>query len=187
MYQRILAAIDGSPTAMRGLDEAIRLAKLAGAQLRILHVLDELIFVTGFETGATYLNDVLPRLKEGGESILADGKARADSAGVAADTQLVECFGQRTSETIIAEAEAWKADLIVLGTHGRRGIGRFLLGSDADRCCGTPACRCCSCAQSPPRRSSRQGGPRRRAERVLVPARRVELPTFALRMRCSTN
>ena len=133
MYQRILAAIDGSPTAMRGLDEAIRLAKLAGAQLRILHVLDELIFVTGFETGATYLNDVLPRLKEGGESTLAEGKARADAAGVAADTQLVECFGQRTSETIIAEAEAWKADLIVLGTHGRRGIGRFLLGSDAEQ------------------------------------------------------
>ena len=133
MYQRILAAIDGSPTAMRGLEEAIRLAKLAGAQLRILHVLDELIFVTGFETGATYLNDVLPRLVEGGESILAEGKACADAAGVAAETQLVECFAQRTSETIIREAEAWKADLIVLGTHGRRGIGRFLLGSDAEQ------------------------------------------------------
>jgi nucleotide-binding universal stress UspA family protein len=99
--------------------------------VRILHVLDELIFVTGFETGATYLNDVLPRLQEGGESVLAVGKARADAAGVAAETQLVECFGQRTSETILAEAEAWKAGLIVLGTHGRRGIGRLLLGSDA--------------------------------------------------------
>ena len=94
-------------------------------------MLDELIFVTGFETGATYLNDVLPRLQEGGESVLAVGKARADAAGVAAETQLVECFGQRTSETILAEAEAWKAGLIVLGTHGRRGIGRLLLGSDA--------------------------------------------------------
>lgn len=133
MYQRILVPIDGSPTSTRGLDEAIRLAKLTGATLRLLHVLDELVFATGFETGATYTHDVLPRIKKVGESILMDGKARAVAAGVTVDTLQVECFATRTSEIVIAQAQTWKADLIVLGTHGRRGIGRLLMGSDAEQ------------------------------------------------------
>ena len=52
--------IDGSATSDRGLDEAIALARLTGGSIRLLHVLDELVFVTGFETGATYLDTVLP-------------------------------------------------------------------------------------------------------------------------------
>jgi nucleotide-binding universal stress UspA family protein len=133
MYEHILVPIDGSATSTRGLDEAIRLAKLTGGTIRLLHVLDELIFVTGFETGATYVNDVLPMLKEGGQRILAEGKARVDAAGVPVETLLAECFATRTSEVVLTQAEAWKADLIVLGTHGRRGVGRMLLGSDAEQ------------------------------------------------------
>lgn len=133
MYQRILVPIDGSPTSSRGLDEAIRLAILTGATLRLLHVLDDLVFVTGFEPGATYTKDVLPRIRNAGESILMSGKARVVAAGLTADTLLIECFATRTSEVVIAQAQSWKADLIVLGTHGRRGIGRLLMGSDAEQ------------------------------------------------------
>jgi len=133
MYQRILVPIDGSSTANRGLDEAIRLAKLANAKVRLLHVLDELVFVTGFETGATYINDVFPRLKEGGEAILEDARRRVEAAGVPVETHLMECLGSRTSDIVVEQAKAWKADVIVLGTHGRRGIGRWLLGSDAEQ------------------------------------------------------
>ena len=133
MYQRILVPIDGSPTSTRGLDEAIRLAKLTGATLRLVHVLDELVFPTGFHTGATYTNDVLPMIKKAGESILMIGKARVAAAGVTVDTLLMECFATRTSEMVIAQAQDWQADLVVLGTHGRRGIGRFLMGSDAEQ------------------------------------------------------
>jgi nucleotide-binding universal stress UspA family protein len=61
------------------------------------------------------------------------GKARVVAAGVPVDTLLLECFATRTSEIVIAQAQAWKADLIVLGTHGRRGIGRLLVGSDAEQ------------------------------------------------------
>ena len=61
------------------------------------------------------------------------GKARVAAAGVTVDTLLMECFAERTSEIVIAQAQAWKADLIVLGTHGRRGIGRLLMGSDAEQ------------------------------------------------------
>ena len=133
IYQRILVPIDGSPTSTRGLDEAIRLAKLTGATLRLVHVLDELDFATGFETGATYTYDVLPMLKKTGESILMNGAARVVAAGVTVDKLLMECFALRTSEVVIAQAQTWKADLIVLGTHGRRGIGRLLMGSDAEQ------------------------------------------------------
>ena len=113
--------------------KAIRLAKLTGATLRLVHVLDELVFPTGFHTGATYTNDVLPRIKKAGESILMIGKARVAAAGVTVDTLLMECFATRTSEMVIAQAQDWQADLVVLGTHGRRGIGRFLMGSDAEQ------------------------------------------------------
>ena len=133
MYQRILVPIDGSPVSTRGLDEAIRLATLTGATLRLLHVLDDLVFVTGFETGATYERDVLPRIRKAGESILARAKARVVASGLTTDTLMLECFATRTSDVVLAQAQVWKADLIVLGTHGRRGIGRLLLGSDAEQ------------------------------------------------------
>ena len=133
MYQRILVPIDGSSTANRGVDEAIRLARLAGAKVRLLHVLDELIFVTGFESGSTYAGDVLPMLQRAAQEVIAAGSARVAAAGVAMDSKIVECFGRRASDVIIEEAETWPADLIVLGTHGRRGIGRALLGSDAEQ------------------------------------------------------
>lgn len=133
MYQRILVPTDGSPTSTQGLDEAIRLAQLTGGRIRLLHVLDQLIFSTGFEAGATYLDDVLPRLRLVGERILEAGRARAEAAGVAVDTLQSECFATRTSEVVCAEATAWNADLIVIGTHGRRGVSRAVLGSDAEQ------------------------------------------------------
>jgi nucleotide-binding universal stress UspA family protein len=133
MYQRILVAIDGSSTSTRGLDEAIELARATGATLRLLHVLDVLVFVTGFETCAAYTNDTLPRLKADAERILSDGKACAVAAGIGVETKLLECFAVRASDLIVEQAQAWKADLIVLGTHGRRGLDRVMLGSDGEQ------------------------------------------------------
>ncbi len=133
MYQRILVPVDGSPTSTRGLDEAVRLAQLTRGQLRLLHVLDQVIAVTGFETAAVYLDEVLPMLKQAGYTLLEQAKTRVDAAGVPVDTLLATCVARRTSEVINEQAEAWHADLIVLGTPGRRGAGRLLLGSDAEQ------------------------------------------------------
>ncbi len=133
MYQRILVPIDGSPTSIRALDEAVRLSKLTNGHIRLLHVLDQMVFPAGFEGGATYLKDVLPRMRTDGDRILRDGCERAHAAGVAVDTFQAECFATRTSDVIRAEALAWNADLIVIGTHGRRGMSRVLLGSDAEQ------------------------------------------------------
>ena len=133
MYQRILVPIDGSPTSDHGLDEAIALARATGASIRLLHVLDELIFTTGFETGATYARNVLPALRQGSERILAAGRKRVSAASMAADTLTIECFARRPCDVIVEAAAQWPADLIVIGTHGRRGVSRMMLGSDAEQ------------------------------------------------------
>ena len=132
-YRRILVPIDGSPTSTRGLDEAIGLSLATGGCLRVLHVMDDLVFVSGFESGATYAKDVVPRLRKRAENILEAGRKRAEAAGVPVDGLLIECFARRTSEVVCEQASAWKADLIVVGTHGRRGIRRMMLGSDAEQ------------------------------------------------------
>jgi len=133
VYQRILVPIDGSATAERGLTEAIALARVTGGEIRLLHVLDELVFMTGFETGATYMKTVLPQLRQNSERILAAARERTAGAGVRADTLCAEYFSRRTADVIVEQAIAWAADLIVLGTHGRRGFTRMMLGSDAEQ------------------------------------------------------
>jgi nucleotide-binding universal stress UspA family protein len=133
MYQRILVPFDGSPTSTRGLDEAIALAKLTGARLRLVYLVDDLLFATGFETGSVYTGDVLPAMRCAGRSILASGRDRVLRAGVEVDTELLEGIGPRLADVVAEQAEAWHADLIVIGTHGRRGVGRWLLGSDAEQ------------------------------------------------------
>jgi nucleotide-binding universal stress UspA family protein len=132
-YQRILVPIDGSATSMRGLDEAIAIAGATGASVRVLHVMDELVFVSGFESGATYAKDVVPRLRKRSAEILEAGRAHAAAAGIAVDALLVECFARRTCEIVCEQASEWRADLIVVGTHGRRGVRRMMLGSDAEQ------------------------------------------------------
>ena len=133
MYQRILVPYDGSATSGRGLDEAIQLAKLTGARVRLVHLVDVLSFATGFETAATYLDEVIPAMRRAGEKILQEGQARAESAGVKADALLVDNIASRLSDAVTDQVKAWDADLIVIGTHGRRGVGRLLLGSDAEQ------------------------------------------------------
>jgi nucleotide-binding universal stress UspA family protein len=132
MYQRILVPFDGSATSTNGLDEAIKLAKPAGAIVRLLHVVNELSYMTGFESYGTYAGNVIEQLKEAGAEILAGGKARVAAAGIEVDTVLIENFSMRLADVVAEQAIAWKADLVVIGTHGRRGVQRMLLGSDAE-------------------------------------------------------
>ncbi|VTU22004.1 universal stress protein [Variovorax sp. RA8] len=133
MYQRILVPIDGSATSLRGLDEALRLSKLTGAKLRLVHVVDELKYVTGFETFATYSGDVVPLMAEAGRKILEQGRERAQRAGIDAESALFTSVAGRVSEIVVDQAKVWNADLIVIGTHGRHGVARAFLGSDAEQ------------------------------------------------------
>jgi len=132
MYQRILVPVDGSPTSKHGLQEAIRMARLTGGKLRLLHVVDDTSIALSFDAYAGYPSDWLENLRQDGERLLADAKAVAAAAGVEAETVLRDNLALPVHELVVTEAGAWPADLIVLGTHGRRGIGRVMLGSSAE-------------------------------------------------------
>ena len=132
MYERILVPYDGSATAARGLAEAVKLARITGARLRLFHVVDELSFAFAASEGLTFSGDMLGLLREGGAAILAEGATRARATGLTVETVLKDSFAGRVCDLVIDEAGRWPADLIVLGTHGRRGVGRLFMGSDAE-------------------------------------------------------
>lgn len=130
-YRRILVAVDGSPASTKGLREAIRLAKDERAQLLLLHVVNEL-YAFGTLDGAAAGVDLVPSLREGGRRVLAKAQALARKEGIEAKTLLRERIGGPAADAIVPEARKQRADLIVLGTHGRRGLRRLVLGSDAE-------------------------------------------------------
>lgn len=132
MYQRILVPVDGSPTSKHGLQEAVRMAKLTGGKLRLLHVVDDTSIALSFDAYAGYPSDWFENLRRDGERLVADAKAVVMAAGVDVETVLRDNFALPVHEVVVNEAVAWPADLIVLGTHGRRGIGRVMLGSSAE-------------------------------------------------------
>ncbi len=132
MYQKILVPIDGSATSARGLSEAIRLGRLTGARLRLIHVVDELSFALSAGYGMSYTADILGLLREAGVEILSKAKAEVEAAGLQVDTVLNDSFAGRVCDLVADQTTGWGAELIVLGTHGRRGVGRLFMGSDAE-------------------------------------------------------
>ncbi len=133
MYERILVPVDGSATSSRALDEAIRLAVLSGAKLRLVHVADELSAMTGLDANASLVGSPAALLHEGGEQILAQAKMATASRVADVDTVLVDGFSAGVANEVLEQATLWNADLIVLGTHGRRGLRRLFMGSDAEQ------------------------------------------------------
>ena len=133
MYTNILVPIDGSGTSNEALGEAVRLAQLTGGRIRLLHVVDLLEHLAGLETASVHARDLLPALVQAGEELLTRTAAGIDADGLSIETELFEGGGARVSESIVDRAQKWGADLIVLGTHGRRGIGRVMMGSDAEQ------------------------------------------------------
>jgi nucleotide-binding universal stress UspA family protein len=131
-YKRILVPVDGSPTSAKGLKAAIKLARESRGRLRLLHVIAEYAAFAAPEVGAN-IAPVLAAMKAAGRKTLARVERGARAGGAARlDTALVENFGGRVADAIVAQAKRWRADLIVMGTHGRRGMKRALLGSDAE-------------------------------------------------------
>jgi nucleotide-binding universal stress UspA family protein len=131
-YRRILVAVDGSPAATKGLREAVRLAKSEEAELCIFNVVDEFYAFATPEAAAAGI-DLVPSLREGGKNILTKAQAQADKQGIRSKTILRETVGGSTADAIVREVKKQRADLIVLGTHGRRGVRRLVMGSDAEQ------------------------------------------------------
>lgn len=133
MYKRILVPVDGSGTSTQALVAALQMARDSGGSVRLIHVVEELAQVIAYDPYGAYPGDLTKVLRDSGQKILDDALAVAQASGVPADERLVQAQGQRLGEAVVQEAAGYNADLIVLGTHGRRGIGRVLLGSGAEQ------------------------------------------------------
>ncbi|HYL87749.1 MAG TPA: universal stress protein [Burkholderiales bacterium] len=132
-YKRILVPVDGSATSKAGLREAITLAKGQGAQLQLVHVADQhYIALMGIESSGA-IGEMMESTKRVGRGILRNAEAAAQKAGVKASSVLLETVTGPAADPIVRQAKKWGADLIVLGTHGRRGVRRLLMGSDAEQ------------------------------------------------------
>ena len=133
MYKQILVPVDGSDTSNFALKQAIKLAKEQQASLRIIHVVDETTVYMMVETPYP-IADYLKMMREAGQKVLSTCALTAQEARIKIDTKLVviESLTQRICDAVNEEAKRWPADLIVIGTHGRRGFDHLLLGSVAE-------------------------------------------------------
>lgn len=128
MFKRIVVAVDGSETGDRALEAAIELAREQKAALRVVHVTGELLPV-GAE--ALTAERLLESVYDAGLTLVNDAVTKARAGQVDAEPRLIE-GGGRTSQAIASEARNWPADILVIGSHGRRGLNRLLLGSVAE-------------------------------------------------------
>jgi nucleotide-binding universal stress UspA family protein len=131
MYQRILVPVDGSETSRRGLEEAIKLSKALNASIRLVHIIDDTPLALNPETGIAAA-PLVADFAQAGKEIIEEARAFAAAHGVQVQTALHENFIGRVAERILDEARKSGAELIVMGTHGRRGIRHVVLGSDAE-------------------------------------------------------
>jgi nucleotide-binding universal stress UspA family protein len=136
MFNRILVAIDGSSTSNHGLDVALGVAKDLQAELVALHVVDEMLVARGIAfteyAPPEYFDRMLDDVRNAGRKVLAKAQAKAAKCGRSVKTALVETRGQGVAQAILEQARKLHADLIVMGTHGRRGLSRLVMGSDAE-------------------------------------------------------
>lgn len=131
MYKRILCPIDGSPPSTRGMQEAMRLARESGAVLRFIHVVSLQLGIPDISEGVI-LDDMGDVMRKEGAKLLQKAVNAAYALGVSVDSEMLETYGGHVGEAIIAAAEKWQADLIIMGTHGYHGLNHLFMGSEAE-------------------------------------------------------
>jgi len=130
-YKRILIAVDADKTSELAFKEAMTLAKELKAKLCILHVMEKLPDQIAYAVDVTKYQ--LLAQKEA-EKILNKYRTLAVKNKIATETKLIEIinFKESIPKKIIKFIKSWKANLLVMGTHGRTGLPRFMLGSVAE-------------------------------------------------------
>jgi nucleotide-binding universal stress UspA family protein len=133
MYKRIAVAVDGSDTSTAALNEAVKLAKVMNSTLLLLYVCEEMPVVWNTDGMTPFpMEEVAKAFIESGKKLLQKSKAQVAESGISVETRLVEDYNGRLGAVISKEAGQWLADLLVVGTHGRKGLDHLLLGSVAE-------------------------------------------------------
>jgi len=129
MYERILVAVDGGPSSDLAIAQAAALAKALGAEVKVLYVVDDSDMF--LDAGFVNPQEIMDGLVSVGKKALAAAARRFQDAGIRFQTELAEkpTVPGDIAGTIIRYAEHWPADVIVMGTHGRRGVRRVIMGS----------------------------------------------------------
>lgn len=133
MYKHILVPVDGSEPSRNALRTAISLAKEVGARIRLVHVVDNTAYLTGYDATGGANGELLAAVRDGGFQILKESAAAVIAEGVEVDHLLVDDVSGRLGDLVAKVATQFGADLIVVGTHGRSGPSRLLLGSGAEQ------------------------------------------------------
>ncbi|MCW3479011.1 universal stress protein [Neisseriaceae bacterium JH1-16] len=131
MYQRIFVPVDDSETSNLALTEACKLAKEVGASVRLVHVVDLAQFGWG---GTEFLDasELQKSIKHAGEQVLGQAEEQAKAQGLMPETKILESWGDKIATVLLDDARDWKADLVVMGTHGWSGLMHLLMGSVAE-------------------------------------------------------
>ncbi len=132
MYQRILVPLDGSAASECGVREAIKLASGQNATLFFLHVVDDFKMLVEMTSVRSY-DEMLKGLRQYGLEVLAKARHAAEQAGVHRESLLREVTNERVAQVIVDQAKQHGCDVIVMGTHGRRGFNRIAMGSEAEQ------------------------------------------------------
>lgn len=134
MYTRIVVGVDGSELANKALRHALALAKNSGARLFVVTSTEPSVLIApGAEFMPVDTGTIIAELEEvkskSAQATLADAETLAATEGVALET--IHVPSSTAADAIVKTAEHQGANLIVMGSHGRRGLGRLLLGSQA--------------------------------------------------------
>ena len=144
MFKRILIPIDGSKTSQQALKRGLAFAAEQGAALRLLHVhevsvLSEMYAAQAASAGSSLAPNVKALekfeadLEKRSQTLLEQATAMATKAGVAkVDGKMINAGMRKAARLIVDDATKWKADLIVMGTHGRSGFDHMVFGSVAE-------------------------------------------------------
>ena len=129
MFKKVLVPVDGSPTAKAALRTAIDLAKLCGVSLVVLSVYDPFPFiVAGPDYGYAQVQYV-DAVRAEAKATIDEARTLVQAAGLAMEGLVVDA--PKTWRAIIDTAESSRADLIVMGSHGRSGLDKLVMGSVA--------------------------------------------------------
>lgn len=131
-YRRLLLPFDDSPASRHALDEALKLARESGASIELFAMFEATRHVSGFEPAHYAIDEVLPRARARLADMLEAARRAAAAAGVQAEAHLVDGEAIDLPQTVAQRVGETGVDLVVMGTRGRDGLARTLLGSVAE-------------------------------------------------------